>query len=227
MHEPRLLTFVFRSGAGCDDLLQAIDQRLQALYPERKRGASCTPLSCGHRASIPSHPLRLRRPTVYELLLGEDEQERLEFLTSHGGRVRTVQPDYQVAGRTRLSVEMRPDVYERYRSTPPPEVERKGLLNPSSPNLCTTGIVCTMASCLDRSSSTSELAALFMARRESQRRRRCIFGERSTETNSCSVVVLCSQPPVDVATLAFIGGLLPPPTRRVERRAAAVTFKRI
>lgn len=57
----------------------------------------------------------LRRPTVYELLLGENEQERLEFLTSHGGRVRTVQPDYQVAGRTRLSVEMRPDVYERYR----------------------------------------------------------------------------------------------------------------
>jgi hypothetical protein len=52
---------------------------------------------------------------VYELLLGENEQERLEFLTSHGGRVRTVQPDYQVAGRTRLSVEMRPDVYERYR----------------------------------------------------------------------------------------------------------------
>lgn len=77
-----------------------------------------------------------------------------------------------------------------------------------------------MASCPDRS-STSEQAALIIEANKKATLPFWFCKERSTETN----LTVHSQ--LMLQHLRYIGGLLPPPTRRVKPRAAAVTFERI
>lgn len=50
------------------------------------------------------------RPKVYEVILGPDCQEKLDFLTTHG-RIRNVQRNQEASDLTRLSVEMWPSAY--------------------------------------------------------------------------------------------------------------------